>query len=135
MKDKIFFEKYLHLITNRKHKIALTRFRLSNHELLIEKGRHAKSSIERNDRKCFHCKEYIEDEIHFLINCTLYTENRDKLFQVCRENCKDFDSLSTDDQKFIFTLTNEDETVVQNLGYFVFNSFKIRATEQQIYLS
>lgn len=130
-KNTVCFEKYLNVVKNRKHKVALTRFRLSNHELQIEKGRHMRPPIERSNRVCFCCKEELEDESHFLIKCPLYSENRSNLFQACRENCKNFDSLMTDQQKFIFILTNESESVVQKLAYFVFNSFKIRGYEQQ----
>ena len=52
--------------------------------------------IERNERKCFICKDKVEDEIHFVINCPLYTDERDILFQVCRQNCIHFDALTTD---------------------------------------
>ena len=37
-KNDIALEKHLHVNFNLKHKIALSRFRLSNHPLMIEKG-------------------------------------------------------------------------------------------------
>ena len=43
-------------VQNIRHKIASTRFMLSNHNLLIEKGKHFRPKIERNERKCFLCK-------------------------------------------------------------------------------
>ena len=36
------FEKYLCLVKNRNHRVALSRHRLSSHQLMIEKGRHCK---------------------------------------------------------------------------------------------
>ena len=48
----------------------------------------------------------IEDEWHFNINCPLYMEELKVLFDFCREDCKQFNSL-TDKQKFIFIFTNE----------------------------
>ncbi len=79
-KTIVNLEKYLTNVKNRKHKIALTRFRVSNHDLLIEKGRHFRPKIERNERKCFICKDLIEDESHFITKCPLYKNERILLF-------------------------------------------------------
>ena len=38
---------------------------------MIEKGRHLKPKLERSARKCYVCKDEIEDEEHFLITCPL----------------------------------------------------------------
>ena len=54
-KKTVFFEKYLYEIKNMKHKIALSRFRLSNHNLLIEKRRYFRPTIEQNNMKYFLC--------------------------------------------------------------------------------
>ena len=124
-KNSICLEKYLHEINNHKHKVALSRFRLSNHNLLIEKGRHMRPRLERNERKCFICKEKIENEMHFLTECPLYKNERAILYQACRENSKNFTSL-TKEQKFIFIMTNECANVMRSLGKFVFESFKLR---------
>ena len=61
-KTNIILESHLVQKTNVKHKIALSRFRLSNHSLMIEKGRHMKPKIERDKKWCFVCKNEIEDE-------------------------------------------------------------------------
>ena len=53
IKNNVSLEKYLEKVKNIRHKIALTRFRLSNHNLLIETGRHLRPKLERPDRKCF----------------------------------------------------------------------------------
>ena len=124
-KSTICMEKYLILVKNSKHKIALSRLRLSNHNLMIEKGRHLRPQIERNNRKCFHCKDDVEDEKHFVMNCPQYDQERTSLFQVCNQNSIHFDSLNVD-QKFHFVMTNESKEVTSQLAKFVYNSFKIR---------
>ena len=124
--NTIYFEKYLMEIKNISHRKAVSRFRLSNHSLMIEKGRHSRPRTERSERKCFVCKNEIEDETHFLITCPLYRENRKILFDTCRKNCLYFDSDLNDKQKFIFIMTNENIDVMKNLASFIFNSFKIR---------
>ena len=127
-KVNISLENYLYLVKNLKHKIALSRFRLSNHNLLIEKGRHMIPKIERNQRKCLLCKTEVEDEFHFLIICPLYDEERATLFQQCRINSIHFDTTLNDQQKFIFIMTNECPTILGILAKYVYNSFKIRET-------
>ena len=124
----IIIENYLYLVKHLKHKIALSRFHLSNHNLFIEKGRQMRPKIERNQRKCLICKTEIEDELHFLIICPLYDEERATLFQQCHINSIHFDITLNDQQKFIFIMSNECPIVVENLAKYVFNSFKIRNT-------
>ena len=83
--------------------------------------------LERNERKCFNCKAEIEDECHFLIKCPLYTEEHKLLIDCCKNGCKNFDLL-TEEQKFIFILTNEDASINKMLARFIFNSLKKRET-------
>ena len=125
-KTTIYLEKYLFLVKNTKHRIALSRLRLSNHNLMIEKGRHLRPRIERIERKCFLCKDEVEDEKHFITKCPLYTHERTLLFQACRQNSIHFDSLITEEQRFNFILTNESKEVTTKLAKFVYNSFKVR---------
>ena len=46
--------------------------------LAVEIGRY--TNVDLNDRKCFRCKDSIEDEFHFICNCTLYSDLRSSLF-------------------------------------------------------
>ena len=51
----------------------LTRFRLSNHVLEIEKGRHCKPKLPVEERICRICNNNtIEDEYHFICVCPAY---------------------------------------------------------------
>ena len=93
---------------------------------MIEKGRHLRPRIERNERKCFLCKDEIEDEKHFIQKCPLYVQERTLLFQACCQNPIHFDSLTTVEQQFNFILTNESKEVTTKLAKFVYDSFKIR---------
>ena len=127
-KNSVSFEKYLSQVKNISHRKAMTRFRLSNHSLLIEKGRHLKPQIARNDHKYFICKTVVEDEKHFLITCPFHENQRDILFQSCRENCELFDSLISEEEKFVFIMTNEDIDVMKSVAKFISDSFKFRET-------
>lgn len=125
-KTNLCFEKYLYVIKNSRHRKSLSRFRISNHELLIEKGRHMRPRLERLDRKCFICKTEVEDEKHFLVKCPLYENQRDSLYQTCRQNCQIFDTLPSEESKFIYIMTNENEHVMRDVAKFVCDAFEFR---------
>ena len=72
------FEKYLDEITCIKERTALTKFRISNSVLMIEKGRH--QNIDKNLRFCPFCTDKVEDEKHFLLECPIYKFIRSDLY-------------------------------------------------------
>ena len=53
-KTNMKFEIYLNH-PKRKERVALTKLRISDHKLMIEKGRHIRPLIPREDRKCHMC--------------------------------------------------------------------------------
>ena len=106
-KNTIGREDYLEQIRNTKNRSCLTRFRLSNHKLMIEVGRH--QNLQKHERICQVCKKYVEDEIHFLINCKLYEELRKPIFENCIKEKTSF-PYYTDEEKFIYIMTSSDLT-------------------------
>ena len=87
-------ELYLTHIKDYKLCKAVTKFRLSSHDLNIEKDRHLK--IKADERFCPFCKDNsIEDEKHALMDCHLYRDIRSHLFiQLDIYECKkDFISI------------------------------------------
>ena len=96
--------------------------RLSNHNLRIETGRRLRPKLPRQARKCFICIDEIENELHFVVKCPLYSSERKELYKVLMHNSKHFDSLTSDEQKLMFIMTNED--VMAKLAKFVFNSMQ-----------
>lgn len=97
LKSQPGLENYLIDIKSVKERTALTKIRLSNHSLMIEKGRHQK--LDRNHRFCPFCPDVVEDEIHFLLKCKTYQSLRREFLADAR---KDIPSLSQqcDVQKF-----------------------------------
>ena len=75
-KSDFIIEPYLYLKDSR-HRKALSRLRASSHHLEIERGRHAHKPI--HTRICKYCN-LIEDEQHFLVDCSIYTPERAILF-------------------------------------------------------
>ena len=72
-------ETYLNVIKNKSYMQALSRFRLSSHQLEIETGRYV--GLDRDERLCRKCNtRMIEDEYHFLLICPHYNDIRRKYF-------------------------------------------------------
>ena len=94
------FETYLSEIQNIDHRITLTKFRLSNHSLKIETGRHDR--IEKTKRFCPFCPNQIEDEKHALLQCKTYNKLRIELFRTLEINT--MNQGNTHREESLFTL-------------------------------
>ncbi len=65
-------QNYLLTLENHGHKIALTKFRISSHNLHIETGRYERPKLEPHQRLCIYCDmQTVENEFHFLLECPL----------------------------------------------------------------
>ena len=83
-KFEFVLEPYLLNVKDFKLRKLITRFRVSNHSLHIEKGRHMKPKIPIEERLCYICKnDVIEDEQHFLCMCPMYKLEREEFFEKC----------------------------------------------------
>ncbi len=106
-KTHFSMENYLILVRN-DHCKAMAKFRISAHNLAIERGRYARPPTPVNDRICSFCSgNVIEDEYHFLMTCKKTDSERNTLFNSINAIGKNFNSLS-DTDKFIFMMTSED---------------------------
>ena len=64
---------YLTMVTDKNRRKTLTKYRLSEHSLVIEKGRHSKTWLPVEERLCNHCTTAEpERELHFLTKCKKY---------------------------------------------------------------
>ena len=102
-KIKVGIEDYLVDITSRRHRVTYTKFKLSDHSLMIEEGR-------RKRPKVLLCTEEVEDEIHFLIKFTSKTTKRNILFTEISKTVPLFSSLDPT-SKFIFLMSQEDKVI------------------------
>ena len=101
LKNNIQPEQYLSIVQNIPDRIALTRLRLSNHSLMIEKGRH--QNITRPvDRICPFCPGKAENELHFLLRCPLYANLRGDLITKIKTTLIGF--FHPKDENFLFWL-------------------------------
>ena len=112
-KDKFHYEPYLDQIKNSKHRIALTKFRLSNHNLPIERGRYTKPFTPRGERFCLFCmpsgNKPIGNEEHFLLHCPNFKTDRDIFIKSVYTNVHHLSSMDL----FIYLLSSEGTTIRQ----------------------
>ena len=102
-------EKYLSVIKDTDIHKCFMSFRISSHKLEIERGWNKKHSVK--DRLCKSCNSgAVEDEKHFIFNCKLYSCLRQTFCSDVKKSCKNFSSLSQDDQLF-WLMTNESDTL------------------------
>ena len=87
--------------------------------LRIEQGRWVAES--REARNCMVCLDdsCVEDEEHFLLNCTVYVREREKLFEEIRMKCNvDIDEKNTskdDMMKMMIGNVVEDEEIAKEV--------------------
>ena len=76
-KSLLQYESYLSNIDKMIFRTTLCRFRASNHNLAIEKGR--RDGVSRDRRICIFCNigNFIEDEFHFCLICPVYQQLRE----------------------------------------------------------
>ncbi|MCG8431127.1 MAG: hypothetical protein MJA29_08130, partial [Candidatus Omnitrophica bacterium] len=116
-------EKYLLCIRNKSLRECLCKFRISAHDLAIERGRYKNLQVE--DRVCSCDNSRVEDELHFLMECPHYTTMREHLFNFIQNRNKNFLDLSPQN-KCVWILSNEDEEVCQKLASFIQQSLEKR---------
>jgi len=62
----------------------LVKIRGGSNRLRIEQGRYVKEAVE--DRVCLYCNnDEIEDEYHFMVDCKVYEDLREVMWQKCEE--------------------------------------------------
>ena len=90
-------EKYLTLIKDPKLRSAVAKMRLSDHRLMIERGRHLKIEIEH--RICTKCNLHLlEDELHAVMVCPAFSDKRLALFSDIRRLLTDWDNMNVNEQ-------------------------------------
>ena len=127
---KVFMERnsidlsVIHDQTIRKH---FTKFRLGDHKLQIEVGRHHNIPLaERICTRC--CLGAVEDEYHALLHCNDYAQMRDCYFPKVRIWSPHIDMLSSED-KFAWLMNNLDEYIIVLTAKFISYIMKSHITK------
>ena len=101
------------LIKNLQHRQSVVKLRSGNHDLRIETGRHCVPKIPENVRICQHCSSNnIENELHFIFDCSLHSHARERLFDDITFKYPIFTNLSTTD-KTLFLFNNVDPFICE----------------------
>ena len=117
-------ESYLSQVKNRKHRISLTKLRVSDHKLMIEEGRNKRPIIPREELKCPTCLHTFENEEHFITTCLLY-KTRIELFQRISIILPGFRNMKDKTAQFIFLFSQENSEINTLLAKHVLERFEI----------
>ena len=86
LKHRPTVSKYLSLVHSRPHRQALTRLLISAHKLKIETSRYSQNKkLDTNNRICDFCEQslnLIDDEMHFIFDCTHNQQERTLSFNL-----------------------------------------------------
>ena len=131
-KNRIKYEPYLNLNIKKDILKKFTQFRLSSHKLQIELARHIKVPgttrvhEKLKARKCKLCNNgEEEDELHFMLKCQSYANERTNYLNKIFHMCKNTKSLSME-QLFIWLNSNEDTNILNLTVKFINSCFLIR---------
>ena len=122
LKNQFMYEPYLDQVKNFYDRRALTKLRISNHNLEIEQGRYKKPPIPRDLRFCQFCngnhnEKVIGDEIHFLLKCPKFNKEREDLLNnQLYQSSPNLRNLN--DQQLFCYLMNSEGSLCQSVARF-----------------
>ena len=116
----------LHPITYTRN---LVKFKVSNHKLMIELGRYQRNHIPRENRLCSLRKSnQVENESHFLFQCSRYSFQRETFLNRINETITDFERKSTS-ESIKLLMNSDDHRVINKLVMkFIYSCTNIRDT-------
>ena len=114
-KKSFQYEKYLDVLENDHTRKTMSCFRLSSHNLEIERGRFL--NIARDERHCKVCNmNSVESEYHFLLGCPKYSDLRQRYF---KNTYRSWPNI----YKFVNLMSTENNSLMRNLGRYLRDAF------------
>ena len=95
-KSSLLTETYVRVVSNRKHRSAMAKFRMEVAPIRLETSRYEGLSVE--DRLCPLCELEPESEEHVLLKCVYYCDIRDYLLNMLNESNINFEDLLPGDK-------------------------------------
>ena len=126
-KNQFTMSSHLKYVKNPKIRNAISKIRCSSHLLGIERGRHTRPKTPIEKRLCIFCN-VLDDEIHFICDCILFTSIRSVFYSKVISMYSDFDSF-TSKEKFIFLFSSDECILLTWLGQFILDAFETRDHE------
>ena len=119
-KSLLNVEKYLQLDIPMKHRIALSKFRCSNHKFGIETGRH--TNVHRDKRICLYCYnnyevKVLECEYHVFFECEKFTEIRANFLY-------NWYTSSSSEANFYYLLQSTNPNIIRHLAHYIYMLMK-----------
>ena len=116
-KTNYSMEPYLTKIKNPSIRRTFSKFRISNHKLLIERGRY--ENIPRENRLCKVCNSgEIEDEYHFTLTCPEYIDLRNNSNNIL-SNILNMNTTDNKRKLLEHTMGNNDPVTLNLLSQFI----------------
>ena len=121
-------EKYLTVDLSQNMMREIARLRTSTHKLAIETGRYQRPVVPSNERLCKICNTgQVEDEIHFVTQCTAYTKHREVLLS--EMNLTNYNE--SPEEKFIKIMKTSKDTDLIALGRYILACLQLRKNSNQ----
>ena len=100
-------------------------FRISCHDLEIERGRYIRPHIPPENRICKLCHKESETEEHFILHCNVYLDLLENLFKTCNS---DYPNFTTMDNKYRlqYLLNSKSEHIIKSVMQYIFHADKRR---------
>lgn len=125
VKQHFKLESYLNLKSYDLRK-KISQFRLSAHMLRIERDRYSKTYTRPSERICLQCDmKKVEDEHHFLLECTKFQSLREQMFETAETMNIHFRAYNNK-EKFLWLNTSENIELLSELGKFLSAAFLMR---------
>ena len=126
MKHSYIEENYLN-ISNLRQRSIITNLRISCHKLRIETGRYNRTPLEQ--RICQFCNlGEVEDEIYFIVDCPLYSSDRNILFNYVASKFPHFRYLNSK-EKFSFLIAFDKPILTNPTALYIDTISKKREVE------
>ena len=103
-------------------------FRISCHDLEIERGRYIRPRKPPEKRICKLCKMHSETEMHFICDCTQYSDLREDLYKYVEVEDENFMNASSQD-KFKYMMTTSNINIIKKVMTYIYSALKLRKEE------
>ena len=127
-KHSIGLENYVIAIKSFKKRQSMAKLRISAHPLRIETGRYCRPPTPADQRVCQFCNSgAVENEDHFILSCSIYSDERKKLFDSLVGICPNL--LQLDHRElfnFIMSCNNGDSEIIEHVCLYVSECFEKR---------
>lgn len=124
-KNSFNCETYCQTPIARNHRSILFKFRSGSLQLHVETGRYNRPKLALNERTCNICKNgEVEDERHFLMSCTAYSDLRFYMFKAAGDIDDAFNTINCTEQ-FRFLMTEPKiQPLLASTLFYMFNRRK-----------